>query len=107
MLDTSFLVLVAISLGFMSLLVGIRLRVAGAAPVQIVTAIAEMWAVFATWIALLTIATRNGQGYEAAWSWFVTLSPGGKALTGTACVFSLAIFVHLQWRLRRELGTRD
>ena len=104
MLDTSFLILVAISLGFISLLVGIRLRMAGASSLQMVTAIAELWAVFTIWIAVFTVATRSGPGYETARSWFAALSPGGKALTLAACVFSTGIFVHLQWRLRRELG---
>jgi hypothetical protein len=102
MVDLPFLILVAFTLTFMSVLVAFRMQASGAATAEMVTVIAELWAVFAIWIAVL--ATVAGGG---GWSGFVRrfsgLSPAGKALTVVALIVSVGLFVHLQWTVRRAM----
>ncbi len=102
MVDLPFLILVAVTLAFMSVLVAFRMQASGATTPQMVTVIAELWAVFAIWIAVLsTVAGHQG------WSGFVqrygALSPAAKALAVIAIVVSIGLFVHLQRTLRRSM----
>ena len=102
MVDLPFLIVVAVTLAFLSLLVALRMQASGATAAQLTTVIAELWAVFATWIAVLSVVTGRG-GWSGFVRRFVGLSPAGKALTGAALACSLALFVHLQWTLRRAM----
>jgi hypothetical protein len=104
MLDASFIGVIVGSLALLSLLTGLRMRAAGAGAWQVVTVLAELWAVFLVWIAVLSVASRGGRGYPAALEWFHHLSLGGKALTVLAVLFSIGLFVHLQLTIRRTMS---
>ncbi len=102
MVDLPFLILVAVTLVFVSLLTAYRMQASGATAPQMVTVIAELWAVFAIWIAVLsTVAGHEGwTGFEQRWG---SLSPAGRVLAVVAILASIGLFVHLQWTLRRSM----
>ena len=102
MVDLPFLILVTVSLALMSVLIAFRMNWAGATTVQIVTVVAEVWAVFAIWIAVLSVAV-GWQGGGAFVQRFGAMSAAGKAEVVVAVVASVALFAHLQWTLRRAM----
>jgi hypothetical protein len=102
MVDLPFLIVIAVTLAFMSVLVAFRMHASGAATVEMVTVIAELWAVFAIWIAVLATVAGGG-GWSAFVRRFGGLSAAGRALTVVAVVVSVGLFVHLQWTLRRAM----
>jgi hypothetical protein len=109
MADIPFLIVVAVSLALMSVLIAFRMNSVGATTAQIVTVIAEVWAVFAIWIAVLSV-TVGWQGGGAFVARFGAMSAGGKAAVVVALLVSIGLFLHLQRTLRQAMrrgGNRE
>jgi amino acid transporter len=110
--DAAFFLLVAFCLAFVSLLVVVRMKSAGAPNRRVVLLIAELWAVFALWTGILWAAATKlgiepeGGGtprLETLWSRLAALGLGERMLLVVSLFLGIAVFVHLLWALPQAM----
>jgi len=110
--DAGFLVLVAITLAFVSLLVVARMKSAGAPNRRAALLLAELWVVFAIWLGVLWAAATKlgvepgaGGPPEAKTLLRHVAALGGaeRALLVLGLLLGIAVFIHLMWALPRAM----
>lgn len=113
-MDAAFLVLVAFTLAFVSLLVVARLKSEGATNRRVALLVLELWAVFALWIGVLWAAARKlgvepraggSPRLETVWRKVAELGGTERILLVLSLLLGIAVFIHLLWALPR--GKRE
>ena len=109
-MDAAFLIVIGISLCFLSAMIAARMAAAGAPARRIAVPVAELWLVFVLWIAVLKSLSSSigmpvggGQADELR-----DLASRLSGLPGPARLWvlaggsaSVALLAHLMWSLRR------
>lgn len=106
------LVVTAFALGFVSLLIYIRLASQGMSPKRIVRIIAEMWGIFALIITIFTLISRRiGAASSASIVQEIarirTLPAAELAMLALALLLAVGLFVHLLWSMHRVQRSID
>jgi hypothetical protein len=106
--DTAFLILVLVSLSLLSGLIVCRMGASGASAGRVILALVELWLAFALWVAIFRgiaaqVGVPAGEGPLAELGvlgrGLATLSAASRGLVAGGLGVSLAMLVHLLWRL--------
>lgn len=112
-MDTGFLIVVAISLCFLSAMIVARMAAGGAPARRIALPVVELWLAFILWIAVFRSLSAaigapigGGESGEASglFSRFAALEWSTRIWAAAGVVASVAIAAHLLWSLRRTMS---
>jgi hypothetical protein len=112
-MDMSFLVVVAVALGLVSVMIGLRLAASGASSRRVALMIAEVWMVVAAWIGLFgwlsaAMGTPAGAGgpieVRALPARFAHLSAASRAAAAVGLVVCIGLIAHLMRAVGRLSG---
>ena len=115
-MDAAFVIVLAVALGLLSVLIGVRLAAGGASRRQVAGPVIELWVVFALWVSIFALV-RSVVGEPTGASWrgeladlvsrLSALEAGAKCWLGLAIAVGVAGCLHLLVRLRQAMGVHQ